>query len=72
MPSVFVHGGSALPGQMPGPDGRDLNVVDTYETIGQVLAGTATERDLEAMSRPRTQHRGRLRRGGSPPTPWAW
>ncbi|MBN8748327.1 Dihydroxy-acid dehydratase [Xylophilus ampelinus] len=50
VPSVFVHGGSALPGQMPGPDGRDLNVVDTYETIGQVLAGTATERDLEAMS----------------------
>ncbi len=51
VPSVFVHGGSALPGQMPGPDGRDLNVVDTYETIGQVLAGTATAEDLEAMSR---------------------
>ncbi|MDQ0588684.1 dihydroxy-acid dehydratase [Variovorax paradoxus] len=51
VPSVFVHGGSALPGQMPGPDGRDLNVVDTYETIGKVLAGTATHGELDAMSR---------------------
>lgn len=51
VPSVFVHGGSALPGQMPGPDGRDLNVVDTYETIGKVLAGSATPDELDAMSR---------------------
>ncbi|QKV52502.1 dihydroxy-acid dehydratase [Comamonas antarctica] len=51
VPSVFVHGGSALPGQMPGPDGRDLNVVDTYETIGQVLAGKATAEDLAQISR---------------------
>ncbi|MET1116423.1 MAG: dihydroxy-acid dehydratase [Comamonas sp.] len=51
VPSVFVHGGSALPGQMPGPEGRDLNVVDTYETIGQVLAGKATAEDLAQISR---------------------
>lgn len=51
VPSVFVHGGSALPGQMPGPDGRDLNVVDTYETIGKVLAGDATHAELDAISR---------------------
>ncbi len=51
VPSVFVHGGSALPGQTPGPDGRDINVVDTYETIGRVLAGDATADELEAMSR---------------------
>ncbi len=50
VPSVFVHGGSALPGQMPGVDGRDLNVVDTYETIGKVLAGDATDAELKAMS----------------------
>ncbi len=47
VPSVFVHGGSALPGQL---DGRDINVVDTYETIGKVLAGQATYDDLDAMS----------------------
>lgn len=51
VPSVFVHGGSALPGQMPGPEGRDLNVVDTYETIGKVLAGDATQAELDAISR---------------------
>ena len=51
VPSVFVHGGSALPGQMPGVNGRDLNVVDTYETIGKVLAGDATQDELDAMSR---------------------
>jgi len=51
VPSVFVHGGSALPGQMPGVDGRDLNVVDTYETIGKVLAGDATQEELAAISR---------------------
>lgn len=50
VPGVFVHGGSALPGQAPGVGGRDLNVVDTYEAIGQVLAGTATLEDLSAVS----------------------
>lgn len=50
VPSVFVHGGSALPGQTPGVDGRDLNVVDTYETIGKVLAGDATLDELDAIS----------------------
>ena len=48
VPGVFVHGGSALPGQV---EGRDVNVVNTYETIGKVLAGTAQLVDLEAMSR---------------------
>ncbi|MBI3532350.1 MAG: dihydroxy-acid dehydratase [Burkholderiales bacterium] len=51
VPSVFVHGGSALPGQAPGVNGRDLNVVDTYETIGKVLAGEATHDELDAISR---------------------
>lgn len=51
VPSVFVHGGSALPGQTPGVNGRDLNVVDTYETIGKVLAGEATHDELNAISR---------------------
>lgn len=50
VPSVFVHGGSALPGQTPGAEGRDLNVVDTYETIGKVLAGDATHEELDAIS----------------------
>ena len=47
VPSVFVHGGSALPGQL---HGHDVNVVDTYETIGKVLAGQASAQDLDAIS----------------------
>ncbi|MFK0166910.1 dihydroxy-acid dehydratase [Rhizobium sp. NPDC090279] len=47
-PSIFLYGGSALPGQL---HGRDVNIVDTYETIGKVLAGDASIEDLEAISR---------------------
>ncbi len=47
VPGVFVHGGAAIPGQVAG---RDVNVVNTYETIGKVLAGAATEDDLRTMS----------------------
>ena len=36
---------------MPGVNGRDLNVVDTYETIGKVLASDATQDELDAISR---------------------
>lgn len=47
VPGVFVHGGAALPGQL---HGQDINAVHTYEAIGQVLAGSATEAELEAVS----------------------
>ncbi len=47
VPGVFVHGGSALPGQL---DGKDINAVHTYETIGKVLAGDATLDDLDKVS----------------------
>jgi dihydroxy-acid dehydratase len=48
VPSMFLYGGSALPGQLRG---RDVNIVDTYEMIGKVLAGNATEAELEVMAR---------------------
>ena len=47
VPSVFVYGGAALPGQF---GGKDVNVLDTYEMIGQVIAGTATRDQLDAIS----------------------
>ncbi|AMW05942.1 dihydroxy-acid dehydratase [Gemmatimonas phototrophica] len=47
MPAVFVHGGAALPGHW---QGRDTNVAETYETIGKVLAGDATEDTLRALA----------------------
>lgn len=47
VPAVFVHGGAALPGRW---QGRDTNVAETYETIGKVLAGEATEETLHALA----------------------
>lgn len=47
VPSVFVHGGAALPGHYKG---RDTNIAETYEMIGQVLAGEATEDELSLVS----------------------
>jgi len=48
VPSMFLYGGSALPGQL---DGRDVDIIDTYEMIGKVIAGDATEDELETMAR---------------------
>jgi len=47
VPSIFLYGGAALPGQLAG---RDVNVVDSYEMIGAVIAGTATLQQLDEMS----------------------
>jgi len=48
VPSIFLYGGSALPGRQ---NGRDVNIVDTYELIGKVLAGDATQEQLQSMAR---------------------
>ncbi|WP_211260783.1 dihydroxy-acid dehydratase [Amycolatopsis jejuensis] len=48
VPAVFLYGGAALPGHL---GGRDINIVDTYEMIGRVLADEATQEELEAMAR---------------------
>ncbi|MBL0938358.1 MAG: dihydroxy-acid dehydratase [Gemmatimonadaceae bacterium] len=47
LPAVFVHGGATLPGHW---EGRDTHVGETYETIGRVLAGEATEEELRARA----------------------
>src|SRR5256884_7479352 len=43
LPSVFVYGGAALPGQWKG---RDVPVVGTYAAVGDVLARDMNEREL--------------------------
>ena len=48
VPSLFLYGGAALPGRF---EGRDVNVVDTYEAIGQVLAGTRSIGALDALGK---------------------
>ena len=40
IPSVFLFGGSALPGRFKG---RDVTMLDAYEAVGGVMAGTRTQ-----------------------------
>ncbi len=47
VPSVFVHGGSALPGHFRS---RDTNIAETYEMIGKVIAHESTEADLNELT----------------------
>ncbi|WP_109466603.1 dihydroxy-acid dehydratase [Albibacillus kandeliae] len=47
-PSVFVFGGSTLPGMYKG---KTVSILDTYEGAGAVMAGTMTQEDLDGMER---------------------
>jgi dihydroxy-acid dehydratase len=48
VPSVFMYGGAALPGQWKG---RDVTVLDTYEAVGAVMAGHMPRADLDQLER---------------------
>jgi dihydroxy-acid dehydratase len=48
LPSVFVYGGAALPGQWKG---RDVTVLDTYEAVGAVMAGDMQRAELDQLER---------------------
>jgi len=48
VPSVFVYGGSILPGRY---QGRDITVQDMFEAVGKVQAGTMSEAELDIMER---------------------
>ncbi len=43
VPSVFMYGGSILPGRF---QGRDVTVVDVFEAVGQHAAGNMSDEDL--------------------------
>ena len=52
VPSVFMYGGSILPGRF---DGRDVTIQDVFESVGAVEAGLMTEeqqRELECAACP--------------------
>lgn len=46
LPSVFLYGGTIMPGQL---DGRDLTVQDVYEAVGAFAAGKITDRELHQI-----------------------
>jgi len=48
VPSVFLHGGSTLVSTWRG---KPMSLIDTYEGIGAVQAGTMTPEELDGMER---------------------
>ena len=48
VPSVFIYGGSILPGRL---NGRDVTVQDVFEAVGKLQAGTTTEAELAILER---------------------
>jgi dihydroxy-acid dehydratase len=48
IPSIFVYGGSILPGRY---EGRDITVKDMFEAVGRYAAGTCPIEEVHAMER---------------------
>src|SRR3989338_7942688 len=48
VPSVFMYGGSILPGEVKG---KDVTIVDVFEAVGQNDAGKMTMEDLRALAK---------------------
>jgi dihydroxy-acid dehydratase len=48
VPSIFIYGGSALPGRF---EGRTLTVLDSYEAVGGFMTGDIDEATLEGIER---------------------
>jgi dihydroxy-acid dehydratase len=48
LPSVFVYGGSILPGQH---DGRALDIVSVFEAVGAYATGSIDKAELDAIER---------------------
>jgi dihydroxy-acid dehydratase len=46
VPSVFMYGGSILPGRF---QGRDVTVVDVFEAVGQHAAGAMSDAELHEL-----------------------
>ena len=48
VPSIFVYGGSILPGRF---EGRDVTVVDVFEVVGRYAAGTCPISEVHALEK---------------------
>lgn len=48
VPSVFIYGGSILPGRL---HGKDLTVQDVFEAVGKHQAGNMSDAELEILER---------------------
>ena len=48
VPSIFIYGGSALPGRFAG---KTLTVLDSYEAVGGFMTGEIDAATLEGIER---------------------
>ncbi|MCP3464921.1 dihydroxy-acid dehydratase [Bradyrhizobium sp. CCGUVB23] len=48
VPSIFIYGGSALPGRL---EGKTLTVLDSYEAVGSFMTGEIERATLEKIER---------------------
>ncbi len=48
LPSIFIYGGSAMPGSY---QGRDISVLDAYEAVGAVQSGAMGPAELDRIER---------------------
>ena len=48
VPSIFIYGGSALPGKF---EGKTLTVLDSYEAVGSYMTGELDEATLKGIER---------------------
>ncbi len=48
VPSVFIYGGSILPGRL---NGKDVTVQDVFEAVGKHQAGNYSDAELEVLER---------------------
>src|SRR5210317_1876095 len=48
VPSVFLYGGSILPGRL---EGKDVTVQDVFEAVGKHQAGNMSDAELEVLER---------------------
>ncbi|MFZ9855162.1 MAG: dihydroxy-acid dehydratase [Limisphaerales bacterium] len=46
-PSLFVYGGTILPGEL---DGKDVDLVNIFEAVGKNAAGSCSEKDVERVA----------------------
>ena len=67
VPSVFIYGGSILPGRF---SGRDVTVVDVFEGVGKHSAGKMSLEDLCTSWNSTPVRRPAPAAASSPPTPW--
>ena len=70
LPSVFLYGGTILPGSY---DGRDITVQDVFEAVGAHAKGTIDDDELCGIERPPVRRPARApactRRTRWPPPP---